>query len=103
MRFGRRPCSARRTRARRRSILSGATGTAKTCASAPVASASRRKTTSSGPCAISWVPTPFTTSRQVDPMPSAYTLEFEKPLLELERQIEDLKRIGTERQIDIDG
>jgi acetyl-CoA carboxylase carboxyl transferase subunit alpha len=37
------------------------------------------------------------------PMASAYTLEFEKPLLELERQIEDLKRIGTERQIDIDG
>jgi acetyl-CoA carboxylase carboxyl transferase subunit alpha len=36
-------------------------------------------------------------------MPSAYVLEFEKPLLELERQIEDLKRIGTERQIDIDG
>src|SRR5580765_6922591 len=37
------------------------------------------------------------------PMPSAYSLEFEKPLLELERQIEDLKRIGTERQIDIEG
>src|SRR6476469_5316683 len=37
------------------------------------------------------------------PMASAYTLEFEKPLLELERQIEDLKRIGSERQIDIDG
>ncbi len=37
------------------------------------------------------------------PMASAYTLDFEKPLLELERQIEDLKRIGTERQIDIDG
>src|SRR3990170_1075185 len=37
------------------------------------------------------------------PMASAYTLDFEKPLLELERQIDDLKRIGTERQIDIDG
>ena len=37
------------------------------------------------------------------PMASAYTLEFEKPLLELERQIEDLKRIGSEQQIDIDG
>jgi len=36
-------------------------------------------------------------------MPSAYSLDFEKPLQELERQIEDLKRIGTERQIDIDG
>ncbi len=36
-------------------------------------------------------------------MASAYTLEFEKPLLELERQIEDLKRIGTERQIDVNG
>jgi acetyl-CoA carboxylase carboxyl transferase subunit alpha len=37
------------------------------------------------------------------PMASAYTLEFEKPLMELERQIDDLKRIGSERQIDIDG
>src|SRR5215218_10390584 len=36
-------------------------------------------------------------------MASAYTLEFEKPLLELERQIDDLKRIGNERQIDING
>ena len=36
-------------------------------------------------------------------MPSAYTLDFEKPLLELERQIDDLKRVGIERQIDIDG
>lgn len=36
-------------------------------------------------------------------MPSAYTLDFEKPLLELERQIDDLKRIGSERQIDIEG
>ena len=36
-------------------------------------------------------------------MPSPYTLDFEKPLLELERQIDDLKRIGSERQIDIDG
>src|SRR6476620_11807561 len=36
-------------------------------------------------------------------MPSAYTLDFEKPLLELERQIDDLKRIGSERQIDING
>ena len=36
-------------------------------------------------------------------MASAYTLEFEKPLLELEREIEDLKRVGTERQIDIEG
>jgi len=36
-------------------------------------------------------------------MASAYTLDFEKPLLELERQIDDLTRIGSERQIDIDG
>ncbi len=36
-------------------------------------------------------------------MASAYTLDFEKPLLELERQIDDLKRIGSERQIDING
>src|SRR5918994_6922217 len=40
---------------------------------------------------------------RVTQMPSPYTLDFEKPLQELERQIEDLKRIGTERQIDIDG
>jgi acetyl-CoA carboxylase carboxyl transferase subunit alpha len=36
-------------------------------------------------------------------MASAYTLEFEKPLLELERQIEDLKRLGSEQEMDIDG
>ena len=36
-------------------------------------------------------------------MASAYTLEFEKPLLELERQIDDLKRLGEERQIDVEG
>src|SRR3982751_228289 len=36
-------------------------------------------------------------------MASAYTLDFEKPLLELERQIDDLKRVGSERQIDING
>ncbi len=35
--------------------------------------------------------------------PSAYTLEFEKPLLELERQIDELKRLGEERQIDVEG
>jgi acetyl-CoA carboxylase carboxyl transferase subunit alpha len=35
--------------------------------------------------------------------PSAYTLEIEKPLLELERQIDDLKRLGEERQIDVEG
>jgi len=35
-------------------------------------------------------------------MASAYTLEFEKPLLELERQIDDLKRIGAERQLDVE-
>ena len=34
---------------------------------------------------------------------STYTLEFEKPLLELEKQIEDLERLGEERQIDIEG
>ena len=36
-------------------------------------------------------------------MPSVYTLDFEKPLLELERQIEDLQRLGTERKIDVNG
>ena len=34
-------------------------------------------------------------------MAATYTLDFEKPLLELERQIEDLKRLGTERDIDV--
>ena len=34
-------------------------------------------------------------------MASAYTLEFEKPLLELERQIDDLQRLGAERGIDV--
>ncbi len=34
-------------------------------------------------------------------MATAYTLEFEKPLLELEREIDDLKRVGTEGDIDI--
>jgi acetyl-CoA carboxylase carboxyl transferase subunit alpha len=36
-------------------------------------------------------------------MAPTYTLEFEKPLLELEKQIEDLKRLGDERQIDVNG
>lgn len=30
-----------------------------------------------------------------------YTLDFEKPLLELERQVEEIKRVGEERQIDV--
>lgn len=30
-----------------------------------------------------------------------YTLDFEKPLLELERQIEELNRVGEERAIDV--
>ena len=34
-------------------------------------------------------------------MATAYTLDFEKPLLELERQIDDLKRTGAERGLDI--
>jgi acetyl-CoA carboxylase carboxyl transferase subunit alpha len=33
--------------------------------------------------------------------PSTYSLDFEKPLQELERQIEELERVGEERQIDI--
>jgi acetyl-CoA carboxylase carboxyl transferase subunit alpha len=33
--------------------------------------------------------------------PSTYSLDFEKPLQELERQIEELERLGEERQIDI--
>ena len=35
-------------------------------------------------------------------MASRFTLDFEKPLVELERQIDDLKRVGTERGIDIE-
>ena len=35
-------------------------------------------------------------------MAGIYTLEFEKPLLELDRQIEELKRVGAERQIDVE-
>lgn len=34
-------------------------------------------------------------------MATVYTLDFEKPLQELERQIEDLNRLGEERQIDV--
>jgi len=34
-------------------------------------------------------------------MASNYALDFERPLLELERQIEDLQRLGDERQIDV--
>jgi acetyl-CoA carboxylase carboxyl transferase subunit alpha len=33
---------------------------------------------------------------------SLYTLDFEKPLQELERQLEDLQRLGTERDIALD-
>ena len=38
---------------------------------------------------------------QLTMAPSAYTLDFEKPLQELERQIEELERLGEERQIDV--
>ncbi|HEU4763323.1 MAG TPA: acetyl-CoA carboxylase carboxyltransferase subunit alpha [Gemmatimonadales bacterium] len=34
-------------------------------------------------------------------MAVAYSLEFEKPLQELDRQIEDLKKLGTDRGIDV--
>ena len=34
-------------------------------------------------------------------MASNYSLDFEKPLQELERQIEDLQKLGEERQIDV--
>ena len=36
-------------------------------------------------------------------MATSYTLEFEKPLAELERQIDELKRVGDERDIDVTG
>ncbi len=32
---------------------------------------------------------------------SLYTLDFEKPLVELEREIEDLERVGADRNIDV--
>lgn len=35
-------------------------------------------------------------------MAVAYTLEFEKPLQELDRQIDDLKKLGAERHIDVE-
>ncbi len=35
-------------------------------------------------------------------MASNYTLDFEKPLQELDRQIEDLTRMGREREIDVE-
>ena len=34
-------------------------------------------------------------------MANAYTLDFEKPLLELERQIEEMKRVAGETQVDV--
>lgn len=34
-------------------------------------------------------------------MAGTYTLDFEKPLLELERQIDELKRVGEDREIDV--
>ncbi len=34
-------------------------------------------------------------------MGNTYSLDFEKPLLELERQIDELKRVGEERAIDV--
>jgi len=37
------------------------------------------------------------------PPSSAYTLDFEKPLQELERQIGELERVGSERGIDVSG
>jgi acetyl-CoA carboxylase carboxyl transferase subunit alpha len=36
-------------------------------------------------------------------MAIAYALDFEKPLAELERQIDELKRVGEERGIDVAG
>ena len=36
-------------------------------------------------------------------MALAYALDFEKPLAELERQIDELKRISEERGIDVAG
>ncbi len=36
-------------------------------------------------------------------MPSVYTLEFEKPLQELERQIDELRKVGAEQKIEVGG
>ena len=34
-------------------------------------------------------------------MPASYALEFEKPLAELERQIDELKRLASQRELDV--
>ncbi|MFZ5624619.1 MAG: acetyl-CoA carboxylase carboxyltransferase subunit alpha [Gemmatimonadota bacterium] len=34
-------------------------------------------------------------------MPPIYTLDFEKPLLEIERQIDELQKLGEEQQLDV--
>ena len=36
-------------------------------------------------------------------MAVAYTLEFEKPLQELDRQIDDLRKLSAERGLDVAG
>jgi acetyl-CoA carboxylase carboxyl transferase subunit alpha len=53
------------------------------------------------PCGISSARTQSASSRWGDRMANTYTLDFEKPLLELERQIDELKRVGEEREIDV--
>ncbi len=70
-RSGRPRRSARRIRARRRSRLSGATGTARRSASGPAASGSRRKTTSFSALRDLLGADPSTTSRRDDSMASA--------------------------------
>jgi acetyl-CoA carboxylase carboxyl transferase subunit alpha len=35
-------------------------------------------------------------------MPTAYTLEFEKPLQELERKIEELRQLGADQKMDVE-
>src|SRR5207249_1056249 len=77
------------------------TATAKRCDSAPGGSRSNRAKRSSTRSEVSSARTRSATSRWGDRMANAYTLDFEKPLLELERQIEELKRVGEERQIDV--
>src|SRR5206468_4610732 len=92
---------ARHIRVRRRSILSGPTAMGRRSGFARDSCASSPMTTSSRPCAPCSEAIASVTSRWGERMANAYTLDFEKPLLELERQIDELKRVGEERGIDV--
>src|SRR5690606_16178255 len=58
-------------------------------------------TTRSAPCGSCSGPTPSPTFARSSAMALAYALEFEKPLVERERQIDELQRLNAERGIDV--